>query len=186
LLFKQCYLHCKLNYKMKNFFNHFLKQKNRVYLSIILALLLTIVVSKTVFTPNQPEIQTNLVARVVESLKTVAGAPKNALLALKDRLQKQPETIYKELPHEKLETGPHTTPYAANPAYPTFEPKNVVPTSQIQDDLFFQPLASGVYAATDFRTSKKYIKIEAGTVVEIQEYTLQDGRQISVITPVNK
>jgi len=61
------------------------------------------------------------------------------------------------------------------------QPTVSVPTGT---NLNFQPIASGISTAVN-QGGQKYIKIEAGTVVEVTEYTLVDGRRIRVIKPIN-
>lgn len=49
--------------------------------------------------------------------------------------------------------------------------------------LQYTPLIQGVQAAEDPQTGKKYVKVEAGTQLQVHTVTLSDGRVVKVYTP---
>ena len=59
--------------------------------------------------------------------------------------------------------------------------KSVTPPSQ---ELNYKPITTGVQAAEDPSTGKKYVKIVAGTELEVKYLTLSDGRVVKVYTKV--
>jgi len=69
--------------------------------------------------------------------------------------------------------------------YPTVAP---LPTTspEATENLLFQPPEMGISSVIDQTSGQKYVRIEQGTVVEVQEYTLMDGRQITVIKPITE
>lgn len=52
-----------------------------------------------------------------------------------------------------------------------------------KEDLPYQPIAPGVYAAEDPETKERYVKIEKGTRIEVRYVTLSDGRRVKVYVP---
>lgn len=67
--------------------------------------------------------------------------------------------------------------------YPTVAPQPTV-APEIVENLIFEPTDKGISTATDETSGERYVKIEAGTVVEVEEYTLADGRRVTVIKPI--
>lgn len=59
--------------------------------------------------------------------------------------------------------------------------------SQVQNvpqGLTFAPVAQGVSAAEDPSTGERFVKVEAGTKLEVRQITLEDGRTVTVYVPV--
>ncbi len=68
---------------------------------------------------------------------------------------------------------------------------NAVQTAQIgnntdKENLPFQSVAPGVYAAEDPETKERYVKVEKGTTIEVRYITLSDGRKVKVYIPVSQ
>lgn len=60
-----------------------------------------------------------------------------------------------------------------------------VPVVTPPENVFFQPIKTGVYAGQDETTKKTYMKIDAGTKVQLQEFILKDGRVVKLMVPVS-
>ena len=141
--------------------------KFKIVFISVLALLITFGLSEFVFFRNTTQINPKTFLRIVALLKNFQKAPEQTVT---------PDTNIPTLYPSKVPGTPSLVPTA--PLLPTVPPKAT-------DNLAFLPIGTGVSRATDNSTGNKYIKIEAGTVVEVTEYTLVDGRRIQVIKPIN-
>jgi|GEM_PF-2073949 len=149
--------------------SYFVKNKFKIILATGLALIITLLLSQAIFWRNTTLINPAFPLKVQALLRKVVGAPANLLALLKSRTSQE-------------ETG--LEPIDVN-ALPTMTPNNTVDPSLIAHSTDFETIGAGISAGIDQNTGNKYVKIEAGTVVEVTEYTLTDGRRIKVIKPLD-
>lgn len=143
-----------------------IQNKFKIAITAVIALVITLILSQTVFWHNTPMVNPLFIVNSKAVIQKVISWPGNWLASLKSRSKTQ-----------------EATNDLAN--LPTMTPENTIDPKLIADTTIFQPIGSGISTATDTSTGNKYIKIEAGTVVEVTEYTLVDGRRIQVIKPIN-
>jgi len=141
--------------------------KFKIFFIIVLALLITFGLSEFVFFRNTTQINPKAFLQIVTLLKNFQKAPERTVT---------PDMDIPTLYPSKVPGA--SSPIPTAPLLPTASPKAA-------DNLAFLPIGTGISRATDTSTGNKYIKIEAGTVVEVTEYTLVDGRRIQVIKPIN-
>jgi len=146
-----------------------LKWNNKIKIALIavVALLLTLGLSEFVFFRGTTQISPKAFMQIFARLKNLRKTPDQTV------------TPGTDIPTLKPSQAPGTSL-----TIPTAPPLPTAPP-QAADNLAFLPIGDGVSRATDNSTGNKYIKIEAGTVVEVTEYTLVDGRRIKVIKPLN-
>ena len=167
-----------------------LNNKLKVLITVVVALLITIFLSRSLFYPNSTELNPEFTSKITKQVNNILGWPKNTYLALKRNISRK-ESVKK--PILTLPIIPTNTTTAKLSPIPTAQ-LSPIPTTILfptiplskQESLQFEPLTPGVFLATDKVTSKEYVKIEKGTLVQMQEYTLVDGRKITVVSPVNK
>lgn len=148
--------------KLQNFF----KSKQKIILVIAIALGLTLIFGRFVFWHDSILIKPNFVLNTKRLTRQLLEWPGDLL----SKVAKKPEQPTISVP-----------PEIAN--LPTTQPANPVDPSLLTNATFNQ-IGKGISTGIDSQTGNKYLKIEAGTVVEIQEYTLVDGRKIQVIKPI--
>jgi len=144
----------------------FLKNKLRIIIAVCLALVVTLILSRAIFWRNTTLINPAFPLKVQALLQKITSAPGNLLAYLRARKQTS------------------LTPENVN-ALPTMIPSNTIDPNLIADSTDFETIGTGISAGIDQKTGNKYVKIEAGTVVEVTEYTLTDGRRIQVIKPLD-
>jgi hypothetical protein len=178
---------------MKNF-SRFGQNKLKTLLAIGIALVITVFLCRIVFWQNTPLINPMLVLQSQNLAQKLTNWPKNILALFSQKQIQKKGGMSQEtaiLPTTSPQTFQPPSPNISSTPIPTIihTVPTTIPTIQLQPtisasiNLAFQPIGSGVSTATG-NSGQKYIKIEAGTVVEIQEYTLVDGRQIKVIKPL--
>lgn len=154
---------------MSNIANFF-KNKFKILIIIVVALGLTLILSQTLFGRNTLLINPDFILKARKSIEKITDWSSKffASKGIKDN-KKQP--LITNVPKSSTNL-------------PTIFPNNPIDQDLLAKDSF-QPTDKGVSTGTDTTTGNKYVKIEAGTVVEVQEYTLVDGRHIQVIKPIN-
>jgi len=148
---------------------NFFKNKFKILIIIIFALGLTLILSQTLFWRNTPLINPGFLLQANNLIQKVTNWP-NKFFASKETKKIENQPLITNVPEPSI-------------ILPTIAPQ---PTSNIPTNtkLSFQPIATGISTAVN-QNGQKYIKIEAGTVVEVTEYTLVDGRRIRVIKPLD-
>jgi hypothetical protein len=177
----------------------------KTVITIIGAFVIAILISNVFLYPNSPKVNPLALKKTQYYLSKITAVPGNVLLAMKNYLQKTGSRLAKRTPQSGI--VPTNTPYPTrrpdnlfglpyqniNPQFPTgsqaqptltTDPLAEIPQVTAPAGLNYSPLAPGVSAANDTQANKTYIIVEAGTTLQVQEFTLSDGRVIKVITPV--
>jgi hypothetical protein len=143
-----------------------MQNKFKVLYSVIGALVVTLILSRAIFWHNTPLINPTFILKTQATFQKAVSWPSRFLASLKAR--KSENTLPKDLS-----------------AVPTIIPEKTIDPTSIASSTVFKPVGDGVSTGTDTATGNKYVRIEAGTVVEVTEYTLIDGRRIQVIKPLD-
>jgi len=136
----------------------YIKTKIVISFALVVALLVTLILNRTVFISSTPRLNPQFIA-LVYYLPNMAQTIPNKLVAF--------------FQHPTSSTARNTQLIQNQLAKaPTPKP-----------NMIFTPLSKGVYAAEDPKTKQKIYKIEKGTQVEVRKITLKDGREFTIIIP---
>lgn len=155
--------------------------KFKIAIVIVISFILTILSTKYMFLPDSTDLQPKFLVNVSRIFANLVNTPQRYYLALKNFLSPKPKTNISSPdmePSVTLDISPNFVPPTIQPTIPLVSP-TVNPSN-----LAYIPFTQGISTSIDNSSNNKFLKIEAGTVVEVTEYTLVDGRRIQVIVPI--
>jgi hypothetical protein len=132
-----------------------LSTRLKIFGSILVAYIVVIIGAPQVFIANSSKIRPDFIARM-------RAVPQNAYALARYPFNSEARQNAVETAHIN-DTGDNNT---------------------VKNDLQYQSVAPGVYAAEDPANQERFIKIEKGTQIEVRYITLSDGRKVKVYVPV--
>ena len=166
--------------------------KLKIVVIITISFILTIIFTKYIFLQNSTDVQPKFIVNISRILTNLTNSPHNYYLALKNFFSPKPKP---NIPDQQItpsitsSVNPNLTSPTiiniTNVPNPTIQPTTpiTIPTINL-NTLSYIPFTQGISISIDNASNNKFLKIEAGTVVEVQEYELIDNRRIKVITPI--